>query len=244
MANLGVGEPYLLGRTNWPEVGEFDNRGCDHELRVFVRAPKARETEAVRWGKYPFALVVGHSVFFLMYRFGKAIKWSHAPCSWELASDERQWAAPAAIETAIQAPLRVVLIEGQRGLVRGLCDVNLRPGFACHLADALRRLFPLASRAAYDQELAHMNRLYPTGRHLLQRAVACTGATPREKLVHRICLREQRMNPLLDVIYWFLYHSYEERAIRYAEGLLRIIEPELYAQAFMRDDHSWEGAGQ
>lgn len=240
MAHLEVGQPYAVGRTSWPEAAEYDYCGVEHELRVFVRSPKAREAEAVRRGKYQFALVQGPFVFFLMYRFGKAIKWSHAPCSWQLASGERQAAAPAAIQTAMHAPLRAVLVDAQTGLVRALRTVTLPPGFAHDLKRALRWLFPLAARADYDAALVDMNRLCPTSRHLLQRAVACTGPTPREKLVHRVCLREHRMNLLLDLIDWFLNHSYDNQTIRYAEEILRSVEPELYAEGFMRDDRSCE----
>jgi len=238
MPSPEVGQPYVVGRTSWPEGAEYDYCGGEHELAVFLGSPKAREAEAVRRGKYQFALVMGPSVFFLMYRFGKAIKWSHGPCSWELASGERQRAAPGAMKTAMQAPLRVVLVDAQTGLVRALRTVTLPPGFACHLVEALRYLMPLATRADYDAAIADMKRLYPTRRRLLERAVACTGATPREKLVHRIRLREQRMNLLLDVIDWFLMHSYDDEAIRYAEEVLRTIEPDLYAEGFMRDDRS------
>jgi hypothetical protein len=240
MAGLEVGQPYAVGRTNWPEGAEYDYCGGQHELRLFLRSPKARETEAVRRGKYQFALVSGPSVFFLMYRFGKAIKWSHAPCSWQLASGERQPAAPAAMQAAMQALLRAVLVDAQTGLVRALRTVTLPPGFECDLSNALRTQFPLASRADYDAALADMNRFCPTSRRLLERAVACTGPTPREKLVHRVRLREHRINMLLDLIYCFMNRSYDDQTIRCAEEVLSTVEPELYAEGFMRVDRSFE----
>jgi len=238
MAYAEVGQLYAVGRTNWPEGAEYDFCDVEHELRMFFRAPKAM-AHAVSRGKYQFGLVRGPSVFFLMYHFGKAMKWSHAPCSWQLACGVRQSAAPGGIQAAMHAPFRVVLVDAETGLVRATRSVTLPPGFASHLVKALQ-LSPLANRAAYDAVLADMNRFCRTSRQLLERAVACTGPTPREKLVHRVRLREHRLNLLLDLIHAFLSHSYDEQMILYAQEVLRSIEPELCGEGFMRVDRSLE----
>src|SRR5207237_1143018 len=50
-----------------------------HVLGIFMRSPDRRKVEAVRRGRCQYALVSGPGIFFLMYRFARAIGWSAAP---------------------------------------------------------------------------------------------------------------------------------------------------------------------
>lgn len=79
------GRDYSL-QTVTSAIGEDGLGGCV----IFLRSPERRIVEAVRRGKCQFALVIGTAVFYLMYRFGKAIGWSAAPYSGTMTPNEKR----------------------------------------------------------------------------------------------------------------------------------------------------------
>jgi len=140
------------------------------------------------------------------------------------------------------AVLQVVLVDAATGVVRVLRPQTLPPDFTCDLHKAIRQhaLLPSLDKRGYDAALANMRQLCPTSRRLLQRAVACTGPVPREKLVHRIWLREQRLNLVLDLLDWFSKDSDDKETNIYAANVSRMLEAELMGQGFMRVDGTFE----
>jgi hypothetical protein len=206
-----------------------------------MRSPNPRQVEAIRKGKCQFALVIGPDMFFLMYRFGKAISWSAAPY-WGALMPTEQRELPPKEWPGAGAILQVVLVSAATGLVRLVRAVTLPPGFTCELHQAILQcsLLPFAGKSAYDAALAKMRRLCPTSRRLLQRAVACTGPVPREKLVHRVALREHILNQVLDLLDWFSNHCYDKQTNLNAEAVGRALDAELEGQGFMRVNRSFD----
>jgi len=101
----------------------------------------------------------------------------------------------------------------------------------------------LLDKSRYDAALASMRQLCPTNRRLLQRAVACTDPVPREKLVHRIWLREYRLSQVLDLLNRFSIDSYDKKIKKinlYAAEVSRLLDDELVGQGFMPVDGSFD----
>lgn len=241
MSALQVGQPYVHGQTKWREGAGYSYASDGHVLSIFINSPNRRQVEAIRKGRHNFALVIGPDLFFLLYRFGKAMGWSSAPF-WDVIVPNEEREVPDANWPEGGVPLRVVLTDGTTGLVRAVRSVALPPHFACELHAAIRRqaIFPCLNKRAYSQALATMRQLCPTPRSLLQRAAACTGQVPREKLVHRVCLREHRLNQVLDLLDRLLRDSYDKEVNIYAQGVMQALDDELLWQGFMRVDGSYD----
>ena len=168
-----VGEPYIVGRSAWPEAVEYNYRSGEHELRMFLRAPTPREIEAVRTGDCAFALAAEGPVIFLLYRFGDSISWSDAPSCWHLVP-ETERALPESEGPETRALLHVILVDADSGIIRALRVVSFSPTFtrALHVAIRQQATSPWPGRAAYDAALAEIYRQYPTTAHLLARTLA------------------------------------------------------------------------
>jgi hypothetical protein len=241
MESLEIGKPYIAGRRNLPEGAGYCYAADGHVLSIFMCSPDRRKVEAVRKGKCQFGLTIGAGVFFLMYRFGKAIGWSAAPY-WNAITPNDERAVPPEASPGGGIVIKVVLVDALSGLVRCVRPAALPPGFSCELNNAIRQqaLLPSLDKNGYNAALASMRQLCPTNRRLLQRAEACTGPVPREKLVHRISLREHRLNLLLDLLEWLSSHSYDKQANLYIDEVMRVLDKELMGQGFMRVDRSFE----
>ena len=241
MYALQVGQPYIAGRREFPARPGYCYAADGHVLSIFMRSPDRRKVEAVRSGKCQFALTIGPGVFFLMYRFGKAIGWSAAPY-WGAITPKDERSVPPEGWPDGGVVIQVVLVDATTGLVRSLRPARLPPGFACELNNAIRQqaLLPRLDESGYNAALASMRQYCPTNRRLLQQAVACTGPVPREKLVHRIWLREHRLNLILDLLEWLLSHSDDKQTNLYAAEVRRVLDDEVMGQGFMRVDRSFD----
>lgn len=79
MAEYRVGEPYIPGRTRWPEGVDFNYRSGALELRLFFSRLGDRDVRDIRQRECEFALYVEQPLIVLLYRFGQAVPWSDAP---------------------------------------------------------------------------------------------------------------------------------------------------------------------
>lgn len=172
---LEVGEPYIAGRTSWPEAVEYNYRAGAHELRMFFDSPRAPTINSVRAGAADFALVVEPPVIFLLYRFAPAIAWSDAPYSCHLVPEDQR-TLPDAEGPQTRALLHVVLVDAGTGLIRALRLVTFSPAYTRALHDAIREQAssPWLSGPTYDAALADIYRRYPTSAELLKHAIAQT----------------------------------------------------------------------
>lgn len=170
-----VGEPYVPGRRNWPEHVEYNFRGGEHELRLFLADLTAREIQDVRRGEAEFALVVEQPVIAFCYRFGRAIPWSDAPYSWHRVPEDQRTLPEPLPSGEGRALLHVILVEARSGIVQVLREVSLSPAFtaALHLAIREQAVRPWDA-AEFDRVLTGLYRQYPTSAALVARAVART----------------------------------------------------------------------
>lgn len=172
MYEYRVGEPYISGRTRWPESVEYNYRSGGHELRMFLRHPSSNEIRAIRSGDTEFALVIDWPVLLLLYRFGDAIPWSDAPYSWHMVP-EHQRTVPAEIATGQSAMLSIILVDADTGIIRVLRAVTLSPHFSRALHEAIAaQSVTRFNQAEFDAKLAELYR--GDTRSLLPRATART----------------------------------------------------------------------
>jgi hypothetical protein len=71
MAIIKVGELYLPGRTEYPEVSEYNLYDGGHELRLFIDSPNRNEIGEIRKGRVQVGLLVENRIIFLLYKFGQ-----------------------------------------------------------------------------------------------------------------------------------------------------------------------------
>ena len=230
-----VGQPYISGRTEWAEGAGHCYAADGHVLSIFMRSPDRRKVEAVRRSRCQYALVSGPGIFFLMYRFARAIGWSGAPYWGALLPNEER-SVPAEGWPEGGAFLQVVLVNAATGLIRAQRATTLPPYFACELHEAIQRqaMLPPLGKSAYYAALAKVRRICPTARRLLQRAVTWTGPVPPEKLAHRIWLREHQLNQLTDLLGRFSNLSDDKEMHMEAAKVMRALDAELERQRFMR----------
>lgn len=169
-----VGKPYIPGRTQWPEIGEYNFRGGEHELRLFFSQPSAQEIANVARGRAEFGLFVEDEQIIFLYRFGHG-EWSDAPFSiHRVPASERVLPQPLSGEQRMA--LNVMLVSADDGIVRALRFVSFSPEFSQRLHAALQAQAALPfDQAAYDANLARIYELN-TSPGLAGRAVVrCRG---------------------------------------------------------------------
>ena len=75
-----VGKLYS-SRTKWQELAQYNYRGGEHELILFLAHSSSKEVSDLQNGISEFALYVENDLIILLYRFGQSIDWSDAPFS-------------------------------------------------------------------------------------------------------------------------------------------------------------------
>jgi hypothetical protein len=111
-------------------------------------------------------------VIFFLYRFEPAIAWSDAPFSWHLAPvQERVLPAPLPSHEAL-ALLSVVLVDGDKSIVRGLRAVTFSPEFTLVLHTAItEKAKGRWDPAEFDAQLRLAYEAWPTTEQMLSRAI-------------------------------------------------------------------------
>jgi hypothetical protein len=148
-----VGKPYSENRRHWPELAQYNYRGGEHELVLFLARPTSDETQAVRRGDAELALFVERSLIVLLYRFGQALPWSDAPYSIHLVPFEQRTLPP---ETGPEehALLQIILVDAGTGIIKAMRVVSMSPDFTQTLHNAIRKQFDQPfTRSAYNGEL-------------------------------------------------------------------------------------------
>ena len=124
-----VGKPYNPNRQEWPEVIQYNFRGGEHELVLFLNAPTPEELNDVSSGEAQFALYARDSQILMLCKFGDAIAWSDAPYTWHrVRADERQRAPEIAAKDFVF--LHIVLVDAATGIIRVLRAITMPPAFA------------------------------------------------------------------------------------------------------------------
>lgn len=174
---LAVGEPYIAGRTRFPEAVQYNFRGGQHELLFWVAEPTDREILDIRKGDCEFGLFEEQGALWFLYRFGESFGWSDAPFSiWRVAAQERKLPEPGDGSLAL---LQVILVDAATGIVRGLRAVSLSRALTAALHRAITAqmgIGPPASEEEEDRRVAEVYRRYPEVDAMVRAAVArCRG---------------------------------------------------------------------
>jgi len=158
-----VGQPYNPNVPQFPEVIQYNYRGGEHELVLFLNNPSAEEINDVAKGEARFALYADKDLIFLLFKFGNAIDWSDAPYSYHLVPADQQQRAP---ETSVRdyVLLHVILVDAACGIVKALRVIGMQPPFAQALHRAINaqanmewnsREYAHNLRALYDKYNSH-----------------------------------------------------------------------------------------
>lgn len=175
MHEYQVGKPYIAGKTKYPENGEYNYRGGEHELRLFLADLTPAEINAVRLGRAEFGLFVDGPVILFLYRFGDGIPWSDAPYTVHVVPEiERQ--LPPVLEGPQRALLHVILVEANTGIIQVLRAVTFSPDFtrALHRAIFGQGTQPF-DQAAYDRRLAQLYARHSTTELVRKATARCIG---------------------------------------------------------------------
>ncbi len=176
-----IGTLYHPARARFDEGAQYNYRGGEHELVVFLAAPAPKELRAFR-GDWQFGLVVRPEVLFLLYQPG-GMPWSDAPYGWHQVQRGRPAEAVPPFELPTpesRALLNVVLVDAETGIIRHLKGVTFSPAFsrALHAAISAQIEHPVTA-AEYGRAVDRYYRTYARTEDLLARAeVRCTGGEP------------------------------------------------------------------
>ncbi len=153
-----VGKPYSANRQQWPEFGEYNFRGGEHELRLFWDRPSTQEIADVARGRAEFGLFVEDDLIIFLYRFGHG-EWSDAPFSIHMVPAS-ECVLPQPLTGEQRIALNVVLVSANDGIVQALRFVSLSPEFSqrLHTAITAQAAMPF-DQAAYDARLARIYKL-------------------------------------------------------------------------------------
>lgn len=177
-----VGQLYLAGRTSWPERTEYNYRGNDHELRIFLASPTAGEIEGISGAPAEFALAVEGSALFLLSQFGDGtpglgMPWSDTPYSWWLVlAHERQLPNPEP-GSEERILLHVLLIDATTGILKAMRALTFSPEFSRALINTIRRQARTSfDKVSHDNDINLAYHRYPSTQDMVDAAIArCKG---------------------------------------------------------------------
>jgi hypothetical protein len=149
-----VGKPYDPRRTTWPEGADYNFRGGEHELQIFLEGATPREVEAIGSGPVEFGLLAEPSGLglFLITRFGRTtFDCSYSWYRTARTTGDRTW-PPLWEETSpeLRALLHIILVEATTGIVLALRAVSFSPEFTRAIHRAITE-----QAAAPDHRGAH-----------------------------------------------------------------------------------------
>jgi hypothetical protein len=176
IAVLEVGKPYPFGTPPYPETGEFNYTAAGYSLRLFVKAPRSFEVQAVRNAPAEFAIAVVGRAICVLYRFAngkKGIPWSVSLFSYHLVPPELQALPDQPASDEERALLRVELVDAETGILRALRVLTLSPRVTKVLDHAIREQArqPWCGKRQYLLEVAAIDAEYAL-QELLARATA------------------------------------------------------------------------
>lgn len=152
MHKYEVGKLYT-DRTRWPELAQYNYRGGEHELVLFLNKPTSAEIHAIQKEQAELALFVERSLIIMLYRFGRGLPWSDAPYSIHLVPREQR-TTPPDVGTNDHALLHIILVDGSNGIIRALRVISMPPDFTQTLHRSIQKQSQTSfTRANYNGEL-------------------------------------------------------------------------------------------
>lgn len=176
-----VGQLYHPARRSWPQDSwQYNYRGGEHELVVFIRRPGTAEMSAFKSGQAQFALAAlppeAPDVIALAVRFG-GMPWSDALYSWHLVPEDQR-RIPETDLPEQRILLSVVVVDCADGIVLALRGMTLSPEFtrALHAAIRDQSARPWPGEREYGRQIQALYARYPTSEALARAAaVRCNG---------------------------------------------------------------------
>lgn len=173
MRSVAVGKPYDAQRRCWAPVPIARITHTGIHLALMIASPTEAEVEAVRSGLPRFAWIDGSNVALLAWAFAPGVPWSDAPYSPHLEQPgDMPGIAPAAGNSA---PVTVVLVDADTGLVRAVRDTAWPHDFTAVVRDSVARMAaaPLDMNAM-DAAMAKLYITYPDTAELVAMKATAT----------------------------------------------------------------------
>lgn len=153
---LEVGKLYNESRTWWPETVQYNYRGVQHELVLFMHGPTAKEIRAVQKDRAEFRLFVERSLIILLFRFGDAIPWGDAPYTIHMVPKEERTVPPDPGPND-RALLQIILVDAANGIIKAMRVISLSPEFTKVLHHAIQEQAKMPfARHLYNGELEQL----------------------------------------------------------------------------------------
>jgi hypothetical protein len=154
-----VGKLYS-SRTKWQELAQYNYRGGEHELILFLAHPSSKEVSDLQNGISEFALYVENDLIILLYRFGQSIDWSDAPFSIHLVPPAEK-VLPNLIADEARALLHVLLVDASTGIIKAMRIISLSNVFSVALHQAINdQAKKPFNKSEFDRELAGLYNRY------------------------------------------------------------------------------------
>jgi hypothetical protein len=144
-----VGQRYDRRRRSWPEGADYNFRGGEHELRLFVVGPTPQEVAAVESGPVEFGLFAEPEGLLVVTGFGRILAFD-TPYQWHRVEPAERVPPPHEdTSPALRAPVHLILVDALTGIVRALRVVRYSPEFtrALHRAIAEQAAAPIDAAA-------------------------------------------------------------------------------------------------
>lgn len=177
MHRLAVGEFYNPAKQRWPEVTQYNFRGGQHELVLFMNGITPEELAAYRSLPLKLGFTYQSGVVNLLWKPTGA-GWSDSPYSpWALPTSAERVAPEVDLSHEVRALLQVVLVSANDGIVRVLRAVTMSPAMTreLHKAIAEQMASPM-SIEAYHAAVGDIYRRFPTTDALVERAIVTCNA--------------------------------------------------------------------
>ncbi len=150
-SKLSVGELLREGITKYPEAQYYQYDASGHTIWLFLNKLKDKEVEAFHKNKVEVAFVVIKQVIFLLLKIEGFIDWSDFPYSYHLVSEELRKLPEDNYKVGTGAPLLLVLVEANTGVVKGLRVLGLSSKFT----NALHQAIQEQAKEPFDQKAYH-----------------------------------------------------------------------------------------
>lgn len=184
MELLEIGKPYIPGKT-WPNgIMEYNFRGNQHEMRIFLNKLKNNEINSIKKDKIKFGLLVVDSVIFIIYKFMNYKKGQlnisfhgDMPFSVHLVPENMRSLPEIPKNENQRILLSIVLVESNTGLVQALREVSLSNDFSVELTTAIHEQHKKPfDQNRHDTIIKQVYKMYPDTDSMFDNAIStCRG---------------------------------------------------------------------
>lgn len=186
MDRIIVGELYSPGVTSYPIDVEYKFELGLHSIVMYCSGITNGDVVAVSSGEPKFALIpICPEILLLAFRVGDR-GWSFASLCWyRTAPDDR--VPPPELKPGKRAPVTIVLVDADTGIVRAMNVVRFSHRFTRSLYEAINRQIesPPLPDAKYDRLAKAVQAKYPTVESMLVDATAIQHGSGAEVMVTR-----------------------------------------------------------